>query len=621
MALQVWLPLTKDLRNQGLSDVTVTNNGATFNSAGKLGGCYQFNASGYLKETSFNWSNFNTSEFSICCWYKEPSSVASGNSQMICIGTGFGWNNIRIGLLRRFSNGYPMFSVSDGTNNVNYNFTADSFALDTWNHIVCTYNNGTMKMYLNGILHKTATTTIVPALDSSQHLGIGAASNGSEPLTGYLNDVRIYDHCLSPMEVRQLSQGLVLHYPLNRQGFGQDNLMPNSVEMPVGSANPSTGTWRLAGGSQMTRSRVAIPDAPSGALTYGFQSVGLQTGQDASCWGIDSFPRESGVTYTLSAWGRIVGGSSTAAMLGFSVYNGTTLDYGGVYGQAKSSDVEYYGSGAYDYAGGKLNPNGSWTRIYRTFTSTATSGNIYIGFNTAKTGSNVTLQLCGVKLEKGDKMTPWIPNSSESMYVTLGLNGTTEYDISGYCNNGTRTGIFSWTSDTPKYEVSITFSGSQYILADSPSSEGVTLALWVKTASTGNAAIVVDYKSKLGFGFYGGVIIPSCNSAIRTTYPTTDYNTNQWNHIVVVRNSSSSIQLYINGTLQTTAASTQDYWSGGVIDRLSVAARPNGSNPIACQVSDLRIYATALSADDVKSLYQNCATIDADGTIHGQIRS
>lgn len=40
MSLRIWLPLTKDLRNQGLDDVTVTNNGATFNSAGKLGGCY-----------------------------------------------------------------------------------------------------------------------------------------------------------------------------------------------------------------------------------------------------------------------------------------------------------------------------------------------------------------------------------------------------------------------------------------------------------------------------------------------------------------------------------------------------------------------------------------------------
>ena len=37
-------------------------------------------------------------------------------------------------------------------------------------------------------------------------------------------------------------------------------------------------------------------------------------------------------------------------------------------------------------------------------------------------------------------------------------------------------------------------------------------------------------------------------------------------------------------------------------------------------ISDFRIYATALSAADVKSLYQNCVTIDPDGTIRGKIR-
>ena len=44
MSLQVWLPLTKDLRNQGLNKTIVTNNGATIDAAGKIGNCYFLSA-------------------------------------------------------------------------------------------------------------------------------------------------------------------------------------------------------------------------------------------------------------------------------------------------------------------------------------------------------------------------------------------------------------------------------------------------------------------------------------------------------------------------------------------------------------------------------------------------
>ena len=40
MSLQIWLPLTDDLHNQGLSEINVINNGATLDNNGKIGKCY-----------------------------------------------------------------------------------------------------------------------------------------------------------------------------------------------------------------------------------------------------------------------------------------------------------------------------------------------------------------------------------------------------------------------------------------------------------------------------------------------------------------------------------------------------------------------------------------------------
>ena len=78
MALRVWLPLTGSLENKGISNVIVTNNGATVDSAGKIGSCYNFNGSSYL---SFDNQIFNTNTFSVSFWIK-PNNI-SGNKGII----------------------------------------------------------------------------------------------------------------------------------------------------------------------------------------------------------------------------------------------------------------------------------------------------------------------------------------------------------------------------------------------------------------------------------------------------------------------------------------------------------------------------------------------------------
>ena len=86
MSLRVWLPLTKDLRNQGLDDVMVTTNGAIFDANGKLGGCYSFDGSHYLqsnKQIGEGWK-----EITFACWVYLNEVVLTSGSWYRILGIG-----------------------------------------------------------------------------------------------------------------------------------------------------------------------------------------------------------------------------------------------------------------------------------------------------------------------------------------------------------------------------------------------------------------------------------------------------------------------------------------------------------------------------------------------------
>ena len=95
MSLRVWLPLTKDLRNQGLDNVTVTNNGAIFNTAGKLGGCYQFGNGSASSNGLFLNSNLvdvMQEEYSVAVWVKPLGNHYHYNGTIFSSGD---WNKTR----------------------------------------------------------------------------------------------------------------------------------------------------------------------------------------------------------------------------------------------------------------------------------------------------------------------------------------------------------------------------------------------------------------------------------------------------------------------------------------------------------------------------------------------
>jgi len=110
--------------------------------------------------------------------------------------------------------------------------TGDTYADSTyydatkWHHAVYVADGPMNYIYVDGQLSKywdsssKYTDNFIPLLGASYNrITIGtSAGNPNNRANGLVNDIRIYDHALSPREIKEISKGLVLHYPLSMPG-------------------------------------------------------------------------------------------------------------------------------------------------------------------------------------------------------------------------------------------------------------------------------------------------------------------------------------------------------------------------------------------------------------------
>ena len=610
MALQIWLPMTKDLRNQGLSNVTVINNEATFNSAGKLGGCYSFPTAGSnLSIPSNTMSSFTVSNGCSLAFWIKLNTWYSSYATFFQAGTGSNpWSNYIFGVLRNGTNSTVCFTIGNGsTTSTNYYLTS-AWETGTWFHVAFTYETGKCKIYKNGVLDKEYTTSIVPDFSKITKITVGRSNNDISYQTDCeMNDFRIYDHCLSPMEVKELSKGLVLHY-----SFSDDNL------------ESTTNLVTREDGLSDTCYNGATSKYGYGTNTDIYKTVGIFQN------------RKSTKIYMGTA------GLKAYPYVYFDVFNaaGTTIqtlsfDY---YPTIQNTLIPYSYNGTYNFSyttnktsGSANNVSqiiipvevGKWNHVTITAqkadTTNTSRGIGYIRIGSASHTSTTTNYwlFSSVQVEAKDHATG---------YAGVGgtRNSSIVYDNSGFCNNGTISGALTIASDTPKYKASTYMPKATLITHPRPVFGGTdqewTCAMWVKLDIVNQSGIAMNNFN------YGNNIVHVANSTplLYLNGGTNDYymygsqavSAGVWTHVVFVfKNSDGTRNIYINGVLKNSYGPNRTSTPSGIQDVVTV-----GTN-LAGYISDYRVYATALSPTDVKSLYQNCATIDADGTIHGQIRS
>ena len=455
MSLRVWLPLNGTLENKGLDNVTVTNSGATVDNNGKIGKCYSFDGSSYIKITMP--TDFITiKNKTVAAWVKSSSSV-------LALGGISNDTSYKDGMITLYTSGWQFGSSST------YKYVSGGTIANTnvWHHVCCTCDDTTVTTYLDGtkVTNKTYTEAGITTftLGSNNFIEIGCDHpGGDEYLTGSVNDFRIYDHCLSPLEVKQISQGLILHYPLNRNGWGQENLLK---------------------GTQLLDKDVIIPngviktvDAYQGFTSATYDNSSGTSFHELLRWG-DKVTVNANEIYTASFYAK----SPTSATLTCYFYKNTSNIVQVSSGKSSTGSISTEIDGCITL---QLTPN--WTKYWITWTFNDNSNSALKTLLFRCLAGTSELSICGVKLEKGSIPTPWCPNSSDALATTLGLNNNVEYDTSGYGNNGIRTGMFSWTSDTPKYNVSQYFQDyTQYISCPVNGwiPTALTLSCWVKSSN------------------------------------------------------------------------------------------------------------------------------------------
>lgn len=584
MSLQVWLPLNGSLENKGTADITFSS-GTPKYVDGHMGKAIDLsnrvNFTGLPKLT----------KFTITFWAKVDSSTGDWAD---LLGLGNKAKDGSSATVFRFEATKTTRACSFHNNDV-YGITKASRILiqnyKEWHHVALSCDGTKLYSYKDGVLSFTD--------DALGGYLINSFYIGESPITGAMNDLRIYDDVLSKTEIKEIYKGLILHYPLGN-GYGNENLLIGS-QMDKDYSNKN---WVRFGLNNVSKSEYI-----NGVKHIVTPSEGQKrnNGEGFAWTDITTSPLEVGETYTFSV--DIMGIISSESEGGDLAYMYNSTEDAGVYEKIFFITRFRNSLSATHY-----------NRYSMTFTVPSTAK--YKFACQLMLGWGADIYYKNVKLEKGKNSNPiWTPNPSDALYKTLGYN-TTEYDTSGFGNNGTKFGTITSSSDSPIGNSSYYIPSTAYINTNSAlhTNNQITMSIWFKGA---NGCHFGNWESG-GCGLW-----TEGNKWKATVYANSKYNDitggalqDGW-HFAAMTYDGQVIKIYNDGV----ETGKLDLGSKYAIQWHATAPWTINGNPNATGSSvdqrvtgywaDARLYATALTADDIKQLYQTKAKIDKNGNLYG----
>ena len=611
MSLQIWLPQGFG-NNKGLYNIKTSLFGGSFYDkaeGGKvLSKCLSFDMVpyNYIFFTD-DLLNNNIKYFSIAFWVKLPTENTKPREDgkdtnymtLFCDRTSTG-NGLSI-FYNPAECGFRFDTGSGANNQAWFKYSNKEYLPKDWTHYCFTYDGTKKRVYINGVewsqvKQNGVSITAKPTNDDwiyglseiadSFSFGVSYETTASSYLTSnslsysnpiwqnsYMNDLRVYDHALSPREVKLLAQGLVAHYKLDA---GNPNLL-----------NTLSSTRE------------------SEYYNYKFDRNGF--GRFLT----------NGETCTLT-----ICFTPTSNFQKFRPHfdNGNvpcTADYPSSYSSSISNGQRQIITlaCASNYAGSNT----------PTTSNTVADLRLYVRRNSDSTYDSSVVTIHWVKLQIGahTNINTWSPSISEQASYY-----NTEYDCSGYGRHLVRVGSPRSDTISARYTSAINFNQSGYFKKDdfNFSTEQFTYAFWIKMPSSSNGQHFLfgshDSWPNNGFSAWRdknsnsyNTLIKSSNESSYTGISFTP-DANQWTHITYTY-SGTSLKYYKNGEF----ISAITYGGGGaVVHPVMYIGNSRYSDAPPSEIdesamSDFRLYATALSEPAVRELYQSSISFLDNGTL------
>lgn len=584
MSLQVWLPLNGNINNQGVDfSAVITCSNPQYTTGGKLCNKY-FTSSSDISVTSNVLKSSKV--WSYCYWgYIKSSLVTSNWTKISHISDGGDCLRTEV-CPSSYGNGIYCYSVHNNAANKITNNASSSPAggyYDQWAHFCLTSDGATITKYMNGIKINT-----LPYNGTGAITGTFVFSNSN---IIHKQDIRIYDHCLSPKEVKEISKGLFLHYKLggNDGYFGGRNLAIGTLTAEINSHWKTNG-WTPSFTTYSKEERIYKLVATNGWVVARYI--------------LDSSYAKKNITLSFKA--KKVSKETTA-----------TEDSRIFYSNATGTNP--YLTDHFDIA----NKADTWFDLSITV---KLNDDHQIGIGVRCSPENKILKttwlIKDIKIEESDKPTAWTPAPEDNP----ALYDTTLYDTSGYLSTAIPSGTIGYSSDSPRYDGSYIFSDTSHFKLTQPlvSPSQFTCSFWVKPTSLGGYAIITSNYNNPSSGFW---IAVNCEGSglwfYNGGYARSNkglLSANTWYHCCLTFK-NGVFTWYQNGE----NAGSTDLSSKS--KTLSIASTIGiGNNYTGTQwntkfngsISDFRMYATALSASDVKELYNAPISITNTGVLMTQ---